>query len=378
MGNYGERCLEIINEIFCSRGNEKKNINILKGLVKNKELKSLNSVVQCLFHIEPFVKDFKSKFNEINRREINNYFKNKEECLTYSLKNLLDELLPEKLENREEHEITTIEKSANTAFLSKVIKKINDKFDENHEELISHILSRLHIELNEKENINQNALRKRSGDNKIVAYKNFYDNFEKWNKSIISDYFYGIYYLKYTCNNCGNNLYEFNNYILRSFTLSQVYNYKCQTIENGTKNLSEIKIKDCLSYDERIDKKQSKCKKCNSSTINEQKIIYKSPDILIFIINRYDNQSEFKFLVEEYINIRCFVEKKENIEYELIGIIYIKYNLDETRFKAYCKNYNNNQWIGYEDENIEPKVDLQNIIETGFIPYILFYQSKKK
>ena len=160
--------------------------------------------------------------------------------------------------------------------------------------------------------------------------------------------------------------------------MSQVYNYKCQTIENGTKNLSEINIKDCLSYDERIDKKQSKCKKCNSSTINEQKIIYKSPDILIFIINRNDNQFEFKFLIEEYINIRCFVEKKENIEYELIGIIYIKYNLDETRFKAYCKNYNNNHWIGYEDENIEPKVDPQNIIETGFIPYILFYQSKKK
>lgn len=359
MGNYGERCLEIINEIFCSRGNEKKNINILKGLEKNKELKSLNSVVQCLFHIEPFVKDFKSKFNEINRREINNYFKNKEECLTYSLKNLLDELLPEKLENREEHEITTIEKSANTAFLSKVIKKINDKFNENHEELISLILSRLHTELNEKENKYQIV---RRADNKIVAYENFYDNFEKGNKSIISDYFYGIYYLKYTCNNCGNNLYEFNNY----------------TIENGTKNLSEIKIKDCLSYDERINKNQSQCKKCYSSTINKQKIIYKSPDILIFIINRNDNQSEFNFLVEEYINIRCFVEKKENIEYELIGIIYIKYNLDETRFKAYCKNYNNNQWIGYEDENIEPEVDLRNIIEAGFIPYILFYQSKKK
>ena len=333
--------------IYCKICLKEENKNILHKIIKlkrNEALKSLNSVIQCLFHIEPFVNYIKSKFYEINKRDIYNKFKASGKCLTDPLKNLLDELFPE--------------------------------YNEKQDDLISFILSRLHAELNKTENINQTIIIKASNDKKKAFY-NFFENFKKENKSIISDMFYGIYYSKYTCNNCGNNLYKFKNYIHRLYTLSQVYNYRYQAIESGTNNISEINIYDCLFYDKSINECQKECKKCHSPTTNEQKIIYTSPNILIFIINRNDIDLKFKFLIEENINISGFVEKQRNTRYELIGIIY---NFDENRFKAYCKNYGNKQWTGYEDENILFSGDFQDIknIEKNAKPYILFYQINNK
>ena len=367
MGIYCEKCL---------KGEDKNILHKIIKLKRNEALKSLNSVIQCLFHIEPFVNYIKSKFYEINKRDIYNKFKASGKCLTDPLKNLLDELFPEKFEKTEDYEMKTKSESISTEDLSKIIYTINSKYNEKQDDLISFILSRLHAELNKTENINQTVLITGSND-KQKAFINFFDNFKKENKSIISDMFYGIYYLKYTCNNCGNNLYIFKNYIHRLYTLSQVYNYRYQAIESGTNNISEINIYDCLIYDKCINECQKECKKCHSPTTNEQKIIYTSPNILIFIINRNDIDLKFKFLIEENINISGFVEKQRNTRYELIGIIY---NFDENRFKAYCKNYGNKQWTGYEDENILFSGDFQDIknIEKNAKPYILFYQINNK
>ena len=94
-------------------------------LKRNEAIKSLNSVIQCLFHIEPFVNYIKSKFYEINKRDIYNKFKANGKCLTDPLKNLLDELFPEKFEKTEDYEMKTKSESISTEDLSKIIYAIN-------------------------------------------------------------------------------------------------------------------------------------------------------------------------------------------------------------------------------------------------------------
>ena len=109
-------------------------------LKRNEALKSLNSVIQCLFHIEPFVNYIKSKFYEINKRDIYNKFKASGKCLTDPLKNLLDELFPEKFEKTEDYEMKTKSESISTEDLSKMIYIIKPKYNEKQDDLIKKTL----------------------------------------------------------------------------------------------------------------------------------------------------------------------------------------------------------------------------------------------
>ena len=100
-------------------------------------------------------------------------------------------------------------------------------------------------------------------------------------------------------------------------------------------------------------------------------VIYLSPRILIFIFNQNIFFYNARFIIEEMINISYFVENKEYINYNLIGIIYKPF---QNSYIAYCKNPIDKQWYGYDNSKVQKMNNLQQIIMSYGIPYILFYQ----
>ena len=105
---------------------------------------------------------------------------------------------------------------------------------------------------------------------------------------------------------------------------------------------------------------------------NYQSIIYYAPKILSFVFNNNLNMPNVKFLIEEKININFFSENKMNINYNLIGIII---NDQPDHYIAYRKSIMNDKWYRYNDTIIDIKNNLNEILMSNKIPYILFYEN---
>ena len=80
--------------------------------------------------------------------------------------------------------------------------------DINFEKLIDFILNKLHEELNNKQNINNETL-KEDYDEQLI-YKNFENNFLVQNDSIIQKVFFGVKEISTLYNCCGLTKYSFD------------------------------------------------------------------------------------------------------------------------------------------------------------------------
>ena len=355
------------------------NTELLIGLKENEKLKEMNAILQCLFHVTPLVDYFKYKFDNIEDIESYKLYHKKKICLTDSLKDLIDKVWPKDVKGKRDgnlQKITRIEESKE--FLEKIYK-INPNFDENQEFIINFIIMTLHKELNRVKTTNQNCI-KSSQTNKELALKDFGKNMMKEHQSKISDYCFGTYYIWTYCSRCMNNFYNFQPYMYGYYSLDQVYNYKYKTIQyrcnelymNGLYNLYQVNIYDCLYFDKQMNQNLITCKQCKMMTqCSIKNVIYLSPRILIFIFNQNIFFYNARFIIEEMINISYFVENKEYINYNLIGIIYKPF---QNSYIAYCKSPIDKQWYGYDNSKVQKMNNLQQIIMSYGIPYILFYQ----
>lgn len=134
--------------ILCSDERQYK----LIGLIKNEEFKELNSVLQCLCHIEPLYEYFKNKFTNIQNNETYKSFHENNICLTDSFKDVIDKIWPKtkrKIRSEEQKDV-----SKEFLGMIKKIKFTGNGFNDN-ENLLIFILERIHKELNKaKNNIN--------------------------------------------------------------------------------------------------------------------------------------------------------------------------------------------------------------------------------
>ena len=360
-----------------------KKIRLLIGLNENEQIKELNAFLQCLIHIKPLVNYIKYKFEKIKERKTYSSYHRSGKCLSDAFRDLIDKLFPNGLriidnnENRKD-----IFKTENSNKFSNMIYQIEPNYNTSKKLLIQVIIMRLHKELNKVENSReQNKTTEQMS--KEFAFNDFKQNFQEQHQSVISDIFFGSYYIQSLCSFCQNYFYNFQPYTFGRYSLNQVYIYKNQTLNLGQNelymnnvfniNINQINLFDCLYFDQQIKFKFQKCKNCgNIVQFNYKNIIYSSPTILTFIFNNdlaFDNIS---FFIAEKININIFVELKQNINYNLIGMIFITF---QNHYIAYCKSPIDNHWYKYDDAIVEPQNNLNEILTTNGFPYMLFYQN---
>ena len=323
-----------------------KKIRLLIGLNENEQIKELNAFLQCLIHIKPLVNYIKYKFEKIKERKAYSSYHRSGKCLSDAFRDLIDKLFPNGLriidnnENRKD-----IFKTENSNKFSNMIYQIEPNYNTSKKLLIQVIIMRLHKELNKVENSReQNKATEQMS--KKLAFNDFKQNFQEQYQSVISDIFFGSYYIQSLCSFCQNYFYNFQPYTFGRYSLNQVYIYKNQTLNLGQNelymnnvfniNINQINLFDCLYFDQQIKFKFQKCKNCgNIVQFYYKNIIYSSPTILTFIFNNdlaFDNIS---FFIAEKININIFVELKHNINYNLICMIF---NTFQNYYIAYCKS----------------------------------------
>ena len=127
----------------------------------------------------------------------------------------------------------------------KKISKLNPLFEgivvNDAKDLINFILLNLHEELNlRKQNDKSNNFKNIILDqrNEELMYNNFKNSFDKNNKSIIKDLFYGINCCKIRCNSCACISYDYYIYTFLVFPLEDILKYKIDKCNNSTNSNS--------------------------------------------------------------------------------------------------------------------------------------------
>ena len=274
------------------------------------KLKELKAILFCLSHIKFLSEKFRKSYKIYHK---------KDECLTDYFKEIIEKIWSESLTKiKGQNKITFSIKKESKKFLGVIYKDRN--FEETPKLLIEFIINRLHEELNKMENKNE-QIELISQGVKDIAAKEYFRYFKKNHQSIISDNFFMTEYTQTSCSFCQSNFFDFKFSIYKYYYLDQIYNYKCQIMQNSMIPLYDVNIYDCLNYDQKIIQAQDLCKRCRViRDIYYKNNIFVSPKIIIFIFN---NKTNVKFSYEEKINISQFVEKQINIIYDLIIFLQI-------------------------------------------------------
>ena len=171
------------------------------------------------------------------------------------------------------------------------------------------------------------------------------------------------------------------------FPLEEIKNMKNNYLQNNNNiqinQNNVVTIYECFIYNQKpklfrgpSNNYCNNCKQLYDSIYTSK--IYSSPNVLVLIINRgkgsiYDIQLDFT----ETIDITQFVIQKDKPQmiYNLYGVINcIGQSGNNGYFIAFCKNYIDNKWYRFNDENINPIINFQKeVIELG-APYVLFYE----
>ena len=270
-------------------------------------------------------------------------------------------------------------------FLKKVLAKLNIVYEkskrENPNELLSFIIDRLHSELNNKKEGNNNINDINLYDKNDVI-KNGINNFLNSNYSIIARIFSWFEIKESKCGQCYNNIYNF--YTFNTFELDIIGTYK---YKNSFNNRSAVTLYECIQF-QQFNKNNIKlyCNKCKKFTLFQNCYkIFSSPNKFIFSINRGDldnNLLNIPFKIEEKIDLTFHVENKQSFtNYELSGILSVSNNPQNYQYVSFCKSPMDNKWYFYDVENITT-YELNDIIifhndNNKYIPLILLYNNIK-
>ena len=100
------------------------------------------------------------------------------------------------------------------------------------------------------------------------------------------------------------------------------------------------------------------CQNCGTviKDVNLKKIFYTSPRNLILNISSF-NEDKYKLTIDEFINIKDFVERADIsiVNYKLIGAIFIEKNQDERKYISICRNIqlNDSSWLYFNGNSIQ-------------------------
>ena len=148
-------------------------------------------------------------------------------------------------------------------------------------------------------------------------------------------------------------------------------------------NSAHINIYDCfeqLTKPERLDEQNEwYCPKCKQFQRANKKIdIYKTPNILIIQLKRFNNRRKIDTTVDFPINnldISKYVISKNNdeLKYDLFAIGNHFGSMGVGHYIAYCKNHFDNVWYEFNDSSVST-VNESHLISSS--AYTLFYKRK--
>ena len=180
----------------------------------------MNATLQCFAHIKEFAEYF--KYSE----RVADMVKNGKNNLTYSFKNLIDNLWPD--EEKNPH--TNAKKHYSPKEFKEKISIMNPLFEgiaaNDAKDLVNFIIMTLHEELNRPEKGNIDYSKIILDQTNQQAMCNYYvKKFMSENRSIISDLFYGINYTATMCELCKKIIYNYQTYFFLVFPLEEVRKY---------------------------------------------------------------------------------------------------------------------------------------------------------
>jgi ubiquitin C-terminal hydrolase len=247
--------------------------------------------------------------------------------------------------------------------------------------------------------------------NKEMVLTNFIINFQKENKSIISDLFFGLSETCTQCTKCNISKYNYQNYFFLIFPLEEIRKYKINNLINNfismnqymmninpilynqnlsifkmnIQNTNSVSIFDCFNYNEKVEyftgENAMYCNKCKVQLpASYYTKLYTLPQILIIVLNR-GKGIEFKVKLEfpQELNLSQYViDKNTSFNFELIGVVtHLGESGASGHFIAYCKSPIDQNWYQYNDDLVSKVENFIKQIKDYAMPYILFYQKKE-
>lgn len=320
----------------------------------------MNSIIQCLSHLnfldnnnETLVNEFiKKKDNNKDIQLIQEWFK-----LNKMLKN-------------------GKEKSVNPKqFLIAFKSKINDSdyyfenFQQNDAcEFITILLDLFHNELKHKINFEVSGTIQNKYDQIAVDSINYWKKFFENSYSSIIKYTYSQLLSVTSCSNCNHNVLNHD-----------PIQYINLCVKSNLINKENLSINDLFKEETKIEtldvNNEWKCEKCKESVTPKRRIMYwKLSDILIIQIKLYNNKLRkinLKIDVPLELNMDdyCVNYYNENMNYELTGITIQGGSLNFGHYYSICKS--NDKWFMYNDNSVD-EIDINRY--KKITPYCLFYK----
>ena len=258
--------------------------------------------------------------------------------------------------------------------LGKLNQVYNSKKRRNPNDLILFILNHVHKEINLikiKYMTNVNHM------DKDIVIKTGFEDFQKSNKSIISNNFFWFEFKSQKCNLCNKIFYYLSNY--ETFELELDYCYNMNIMNN---NNAPLTIEKCMQIQSQ-QKRNVFCEVCKSYQQMDVNIrIYSSPNYFVFSLNRENTSTNLNllnipFLVEQFINIGQFLEFNQSYtKFELGGIV--SFSRNENKYVCFGKSPVDSQWYLYNDEKVDD-INIENILNLhnnsqAYVPCILSYK----
>jgi len=255
--------------------------------------------------------------------------------------------------------------------------------------VVKEILLTMHDELNKYEkNTNMpgiNNINNEDGDNNNDEEKNIdftnenavitesVKKFTERHRSKISDLFFYLIETVHECPKCQNNIkYSTDIILFYAFSPERAGKYLNKTDLNVLDLLKHFRKKRLF-----LDMNEN-CQNCGTTKdVNLTKIFYTSPKNLILNISSFD-EDKYKFTIDEFINIKDFVERKDIslVDYKLIGAIFKEKNQDERKYISICRNIqlNDGSWIYFNGKLIQ-KCSFNELMNHKNLE-MLFYTSE--
>ena len=236
-------------------------------------------------------------------------------------------------------------------------KKLLEKANQNLNiySIIKFILDKLHNELNEFKNIENQIEVNVCGLEESKIYTVFTNLYNKNNKSIIQQLFYGEKELITQCSSC--NLTQY------SFEVLQMFYYNLENYKD------EIKLKNLFEDYEKSYEKAWLCNKCNNNNNSKfRPLIKKLPQIMIVCLDKNVNNRK----IEYYLQLKTHKE-----EYTLVCFIINANENNKTVMKYNVFYKENERWYMYNITSNETK-QIKDITNITHNPLVVFYQKSIK
>ena len=370
----------------------------------------MNATLQCLCNIRKFASYF--EYNERLEQKVNADINRQFLCSVF--KKLIEKLYPfEYSRNGQVYSVSRYPQIPKYSYpprdFKDTISKMNPLFQgvaaNDAKDLVNFLIMTLHQELNKappEQIVETGGNMFQEQTNKMVMLNKFYDNFQKNNKSIISDLFYALNCNITQCSNCGTMSYNYQIYFFLIFPLEEVRKFKLMN-GNGNGNFNNnfnslmtnnfsnnannnmVDIYDCFDYDRRINfmmgDNSMYCNYCKQTCGSQMCTnLTSGPEVLIIILNRGKGiEFNVKINFNLDLDLSNYIElQNTGTQYELFGVItHIGESGMGGHFIAYCKEYWNNQWLKFNDAMVDPVKDYKSEVIDFAMPYLLFYKKKK-